>query len=127
METGKKTLGTSSRIASTGTVRSVLDSALERKSNVPITFPDSRIGVSVDTRGDWTITVGLSIKSNRFNIIASGLERIGFFQATENEGSYYFLWTSLLTETENANATTEQVLAQAVRVLEATSVSQYIS
>ena len=127
METGKRSLGASSSIVSARTLRNVLDSALERKSNVPITFPDSLIGVSVDTRGDWTITVGLSIKSDRFNSIAAGLEKIGFFQATENEGSCYFLWTSLLVESDNANATTEQVLAQAVMILQAPSVSQYIS
>ena len=127
METGKRSVGTSSRTASPSTLRSILDSARERKPNVPIAFPNSQVGVSLDTRGDWTITVGLSLKSDRFNSIASGLEKIGFFQATENEGNYYFLWTSLLTETENANTTTEQVLAQAVRILQGTPASQYIS
>ena len=127
MDTGKSSLGASSRMASARTLRSVLDSALEHRSNVPIAFADSLIGVSVDTRGDWTITVGLSIKSGRFNFVASGLEKIGFFRATENEGSCYFLWTSLLTETENAKITTELVLAQAVRILQATPASQYIS
>ena len=127
METGKSSLGATSRIASARTLRSVIDSALEHRSNVPITFPDSLVGVSVDTRGDWTITVGLSIKSDRFNFAASRLEKLGFFQATENEGSSYFLWTSLLTETENPKITTEQVLAQTVRILQGTPASHYIS
>ena len=127
METGKSSLEAGSRITSARTLRSVLDSALEHRSNVPIAFPNSLIGVSVDNRGDWTITVGLSIKSDRLDFAASGLEKIGFFRATENEGSCYFLWTSLLTETENPKTTTEQVLGQAVRILQETRASQYIS
>lgn len=92
-----------------------------------IMLADSRIGVNLDTRGDWTISIGLSLKSDRFRPISLGLESIGFFQATENEGTSYFLWTSLLTLAENARTVTEQVLAQAVKILQATPVSQYIS
>ena len=92
-----------------------------------IILADSRIGVNLDSRGDWTISVGLSLKSDRFRSISIGLESIGFFQATENEGTRYFLWTSLLTLAENARTVTEQVLAQAVKILQAATVSQYIS
>ena len=92
-----------------------------------IILADSRIGVNLDTRGDWTISIGLSLKSDRFRSISLGLESIGFFHATENEGTNYFLWTSVLTMAENARTATEQVLAQAVKILQATPVSQYIS
>ena len=126
METGKSSLESSSRLANSRDLKSVLESAMMRKSTLAMTFPDSIVGVSLDIRGDWTITVGLSLQSDRFNSIASDLQTIGFFQATENEGTCYFLWTSLLTETGNPNATTEQVLAQVVGILQITSVSQYI-
>ena len=127
METGKRSLRASPPITSPGTLRSMLDSAMERRSSISINLPDSTIGVNLDSKGDWTISVGLSLKLGRFNSIASGLEGIGFFQATENEGTCYFLWTSFLTQTENLKTVTEQVLAQTVRILQAKPASQYIS
>jgi hypothetical protein len=126
-ETGKLPLGANSRMANLGTLKSVIDSALERRSSVSIILADSTVGVSLDTRGDWTISIGLSFKSDRFHSISTGLEGIGFFQATENGGASYFLWTSFMTETENVRTATEQVLAQAVKILQALPVSQYIS
>lgn len=116
-----------SRLTNPRTLKSVIDSALDGGSGKSIILADSRIGVNLDTRGDWTISVGLSLTSDRFRPISLGLERLGFFQATENEGTSYFLWTSLLTLAENARTVTEQVLAQAVKILQATPVSQYIS
>jgi hypothetical protein len=126
-ETGKLPLGASSRIANLRTLKSVIDSALERKSSMSITLADSAISVSLDTRGDWTISIGLSLKSDRFHLISTRLEGIDFFQATENDGTSYFLWTSLLTQTENVRIATEQVLARAVKILQALPVSPYIS
>ena len=126
METGKRALGASSPITSPRTLRNVLDSALERGSNMSINLPDSTIGVNLDARGDWTISVGLSLKSGRFNSVASGLEGIGFFHATETEGTSYFLWTTFLTQTENHRTITEEVLAQTLRILQGTPASQYI-
>ena len=88
---------------------------------------DSTIGVNLDSRGDWTISIGLSLKSDRFHPISSGLEALGFFQATEDQGTSYFLWTSLLTLMENPRSATERVLSLALRIVQATPVSQYIS
>ena len=126
MDTGKRSLGARPRMSNPETLRGVLDSAIERGSSMSINLPDSTIGVGLDAKGDWTISVGLSLKSGRFNSIASGLEGIGFFQATENGGTSYFLWTTFLAQTENHRTTTEQVLAQTLRILQGTPASQYI-
>ena len=126
-ETGKPWIGAGPRTADARTLQDVIDHALERRANMSITLADSTVGVSLDTRGDWTVSIGLSLKSDRFHSISSGLERLGFFHATENEGTRYFLWTSILTETDNARTATEQVLGQAVKILQTTPVSQYIS
>jgi hypothetical protein len=126
-ENGKLPLGANSRIANSKALKSVIDSALERKSSMSITLPESTIGVSLDTRGDWTISIGLSLKSSCFHSKSTKLEGIGFFQATENDGTSYFLWTSFITNAENGRTATEQVLAEAVKILQALPVSQYIS
>lgn len=91
-----------------------------------ITLAQSTIGVSLDAQGDWTISIGLSHNPDRFLTISSGLEGLGFFQATENDGMTYFLWTSLLTGTPNVRTVTEQILDMALKILQATPVSQYI-
>src|SRR5207249_10473243 len=64
-------------------------------------------------------------RSERFQQSISSLERLGFFQATENEGSVYMLWTSLLSEVGDATIA-EQILLQALKALQAPTVSLYI-
>src|SRR3989441_13367304 len=76
----------------------MVDASLKRGSSLSIALSDATVGVSCDRLGDWTITVGLSSRSARFHQVTSSLEILGFFQATENEGSIYMLWTSLLSE-----------------------------
>ena len=125
--TGKLPLRVGSQIANSGTLKSVIDSSLKRGSGLSIALSDATVGVSLDTRGDWTISVGLSLRSDRFHETSLGLERLGFFQAAENEGASYLLWTSLLAQTENVRSATEQVLAETVRILQAPPVSAYIS
>ena len=104
----------------------MVDASLRRGSGLSIALSDATVGVSLDKLGDWTITVGLLSRSDRFRQSISSLERLGFFQATENEGSVYMLWTSLLSEVGDARIVAEQTLLQALKALQAPTVSLYI-
>src|SRR5262245_19193231 len=106
---------------------SMINASLKRRSGLSISLSDATIGVSLDKIGDWTITVGLSLSSDRFHLMASSLEGLGFFQATENEGSVYMIWTSLLSEVGDVRVAAEHVLLNALKILETTRVSSYIS
>jgi len=105
---------------------SMIDATLKRGSGVSISLSGATIGVNLDKRGDWTITVGLRSKSGGFDLMASALEGLGFFQAAENEGSVYMIWTSLLSETSDGRVTTEQTLLGALKILQAATVSSYV-
>jgi hypothetical protein len=104
----------------------MVDASLKRGSGLSIALSDATVGVSLDRLGDWTITIGLSARSDRFYQSISSLERLGFFQATENEGAVYMLWTSLLSEVGDARIGAEQTLLQALKALQAPTVSAYI-
>jgi len=112
-------------LADQKSLAAMVDASLRRGSGLSIALSDATVGVSLDKLGDWTITVGLSSRSDRFRQSISSLERLGFFQATENEGSVYMLWTSLLSEVGDARIA-EQILLQALKALQAPTVSLYI-
>jgi len=114
-----------SDLAEQRSLAAMVDASLRRGSGLSIALSDATVGVSLDKLGDWTITVGLSSRSERFQQSISSLERLGFFQATENEGSVYMLWTSLLSEVGDARIA-EQILLQALKALQAPTVSLYI-
>ena len=114
-------------LAEQRSLAAMVDASLRRGSGLSIALSDATVGVSLDKLGDWTITVGLSSRSDRFHQSISSLERLGFFQATENEGSVYMLWTSLLSEVGDARIVAEQTLLQALKALQAPTVSRYIS
>ena len=113
-------------LAEQRSLAAMVDASLRRGSGLSIALSDATVGVSLDKLGDWTITVGLSSRSDRFRQSISSLERLGFFQATENEGSMYMLWTSLLSEVGDARVVAEQTLLQALKALQAPTVSPYI-
>ncbi len=114
-------------LAEQRSLAAMVDASLRRGSGLSIAISDATVGVSLDKLGDWTITVGLSSRSERFQQSISSLERLGFFQATENEGSVYMLWTSLLSEVGDARIVAEQTLLQTLKALQAPTVSLYIS
>lgn len=119
--------GAGSRLSNSRTLKSVIDAAIEGGSDTSIAVADTAIGINLDARGDWTISIRLSLSSDRFHLMSTRLEELGFFQATESEGISYFLWTSLLAQAENVRVTVEHVLSQALRILQAVPVSPYIS
>lgn len=114
-------------LAEQRSLAAMVDVSLRRGSGLSIALSDATVGVSLDKLGDWTITVGLSSRSDHFHQSISSLERLGFFQATENEGSMYMLWTSLFSEVGDARIVAEQILLQALKALQASTVSMYIS
>ena len=114
-------------LAELRSLAAMVDVSLRRGSGLSIALSDATVGVSLDKLGDWTITVGLSSRSDHFHQSISSLERLGFFQATENEGSMYMFWTSLFSEVGDARIVAEQILLQALKALQASTVSMYIS
>jgi hypothetical protein len=104
----------------------MVEASVRRGSGLSITLSDATVGVGLDRLGDWTITVGLSSRSDHFRQSILSLERLGFFQATENEGSVYMLWTSLFSEVGDSRSVAEQTLLQVLKALQPQPVSQYI-
>src|SRR5436305_1299094 len=76
----------------------LVDSSLKPGRSIALTFSDGIIHVMLDQTGDWTITAGLSVLSDRLLSLTRSLEELGFFQAAEQGGMVYHLWTSALTE-----------------------------
>ena len=126
-ENQKPQSGLDTGLAEPRSLATMVDASLKRGSSLSIALSDATVGVSLDRLGDWTIAVGLLSRSDRFHRLTSSLERLGFFQATENEGSIYMLWTSLLSEVGDVRTTAEQTLLRALTVLQAPTVSLYIS
>ncbi len=113
-------------LADPRSLATMFDASLKRGSSLSIALSDATVGVNLDNLGDWTITVGLSSRSDRFHQITSSLEGLGFFQATENEGTKYMLWTSLLSEVGDVRINAEQILLLAFKVLQSPSTPVYI-
>lgn len=114
-------------LADPRSLATMVDASLKRGSSLSIAVFDATLGVNLDNLGDWTITIGLSTRSNRFHHVTSSLESLGFFQAAENEGTNYMLWTSLFSEVRDVRTTAEQTLLLALKVLQSPSVPLYIS
>ena len=104
----------------------MVDASLKRGSSLSISLSNATIGVNLDNLGDWTITIGLSSRSDRFQQVTSSLENLGFFQAAENEGTNYLLWTSLLSEVGDVRISAEQTLLLALEVLQSSNIPAYI-
>ena len=113
-------------LADPRSLAAMVDASLKRGSSLSIALSDATVGVNLDNLGDWTITVGVSSRSDRFYQVTSSLENLGFFQAAENEGTNYLLWTSLLSEAGEIRITAEQTLLLALKVLQSPSIPLYI-
>jgi len=114
-------------LADPRSLATMVDASLKRGSSLSIALSDVTVGVNLDNLGDWTITVGLSSRSDRFHQMTSSLESLGFFQAAEHEGTNYMIWTSLLSEVGDVRITAEHTLLLALRVLEPPSTPVYIT
>ena len=113
-------------LADARSLASMVDASLKRGSSLSIALSDATVGVSLDNLGDWTITIGLSSRSDRFRQVTSSLESLGFFQATENEGTNYMLWTSLFSEVGDVRINAERTLLLALKILQSQNIPVYI-
>ncbi len=104
----------------------LLDSSLKPGGDISLTFSDGIVHVMLDRTGDWTITAGLSVLSDRLLSLTRSLEELGFFQAAEQGGMIYHLWTSALKEQYADRNKAEETLLRVLRSFQASSVLGYI-
>lgn len=105
----------------------LVNESLKPGGSVYLTLNDAIVNVVLDRGGDWTITVGLSTRSDRLRSIIGSLERLGFFPGTENEGILYFLWTSALRQSPDNRLLAEDTLVRVLKSFEDRTGSTYIS
>jgi hypothetical protein len=109
-------------------VEGLVNESLKPGGSVYLTLNDAVVNVVLDQRGDWTITVGISTKSDRLDRLANQLGILGFFPGTENEGILYYMWTSALREkTPDTRVLAEETLVRVLKTFEDRSGSSYIS
>jgi hypothetical protein len=104
----------------------LVDSSLRPGGSISLTFSDGIVHVMLDQTGDWTITAGLSILSDRMMQLSRSLQELGFFQAAEQGGMVYHLWTSALKEHYTDRSTAEETLLRVLKSFQASSVPNYI-
>ena len=104
----------------------LLDSSLRPGGSISLTFSDGIVHVMLDQTGDWTITAGLSVVSDRLLSLTRSLEELGFFQAAEQGGMVYHLWTSALKEDYSDRSKAEETLLRVLKSFQSSSVPSYI-
>ena len=100
--------------------------ALQPGRSVSLAFSDGIIHVTLDRAGDWTITAGLSVVSDRLARLSRALEELGFFHATEQSGMIYHLWTTALGDENDNRVMAEKTLLKVLRSFQSRGVSSYI-
>ena len=104
----------------------LVDSSLKPGGSISLTFSDGIVHVMLDQAGDWTITVGLSVLSERLLSLSRSLEELGFFQAAEQGGMVYHLWTSALKEHYAERSKAEETLLRVLKSFQSSLVPSYI-
>jgi hypothetical protein len=107
-------------------IASILDASLRPGGSISIAFSDCIVNVILDQLGDWTISAGLSARSDRLISLVRSLEGLGFFRATENEGLIYLFWTSALQGNQNSRIVAEETLLRVLKSFQASSTPSYI-
>src|SRR6266571_1902170 len=102
-------------VADPASIAGLVDSSLRHGEAISLGFSDGVVHVMLDQTGDWTITAGLSVLSDRLVALTRALEDIGFFQATEQAGIVYHLWTSALHEDQDNRNIAEETLLSVLR------------
>ena len=108
-------------------VSGLVDASLRQGGSISLAFADGVVNVTLDQRGDWTITAGLSIASDRLLRLTRTFEKLGFFHAIDQGGMTYHLWTSALHNDDNIRSSAEQTLLKVLKCFQDSSVSNYIS
>ncbi len=104
----------------------LVDSSLRPGGSISLTFSDGIVHVMLDQTGDWTITAGLSVLSERLLSLTMSLKELGFFQAAEQGGMVYHLWTSALKEHYSDRSDAEETLLRVLKSFQASFVPSYI-
>ena len=107
-------------------VEDLVDASTRPDGAISLTFPDGIVQIMLDQSGDWTITAGLSVFSDRRVEISRLLEQLGFFQATEQDGMIYHLWTSALAKDAEERDTAEMTLLEVLKSFHTLFTPQYI-
>ena len=89
-------------------------------------FSDGIVQVTLDRTGDWTITAGLSVVSDRLARLSKTLEDLGFFHATEQSGMIYHLWTTALGDENDNHVIAEETLLKVLKSFQSREVPNYI-
>jgi hypothetical protein len=108
-------------------IAGLVDSSLRPGGSISLNFSDGIVHVILDQTGDWTITAGLSVRSDRLLPLTRSLEKLGFFQAAEHEGIIYHLWTSALKEHYSGRNKAEETLLGVLKSFQGSSAPSYIS
>ena len=108
------------------TIEDLVDASTRPDGAISLTFPDGVLHIMLDQSGDWTITAGLSMYSDRLAQLTSSLERLGFFQAAEQDGVIYHLWTSAFNTTIEERDDTEATLLEVLKTFQTTVTPRYI-
>ena len=108
-------------------ITSFVETSIRPGSSVLLAFSEATVNIFLDRTGDWTISLGLSTKTSRNPSLAGQLEELGFFKATEDEGTVYFLWTSALLGLLHTRQYAEEKLLAALTVLQSNTPLSYIS
>lgn len=108
-------------------VSGLVNASLRPGGSISIAFSDSIVHVVLDQSGDWTITTGLSLSSDRLATLSKRLEELGFFQATEQGGMVYHLWTSALEEGSDHRNYAEKTLLSVLKNFQSRQTLAYIN
>jgi hypothetical protein len=107
-------------------IAGMIDSSLRPGGAISLAFSDGVVHVMLDQTGDWTITAGLSVVSDRLVQLTKSLQDLGFFQATEEAGMVYHLWTSALRD-DDSRSNAEETLLRVLKTFQSHYSPSYIS
>ena len=107
-------------------IAGLIDSSLRPSGAISLAFTDGVVHVMLDQSGDWTITAGLSVVSDRLLPLTRALEDLGFFHATEDAGIVYHLWTSALQANHENRNVAEETLLRVLKSFQSHSAPSYI-
>jgi len=108
------------------TIEDLVNASTRPDGAISLTFPDGVVNIMLDDSGDWTITAGLSTFSDRLAQLTRSLEQLGFFQAAEQEGVIYHLWTSALAKDAEERETAEMTLLGVLKSFQTSFTPKYI-
>ncbi len=108
-------------------ISGLVDSSLQPGGAISLSFADGVVQVTLDQIGDWTITAGLSLVSERLLPLTKTLADLGFFKAAEEAGMVYHIWTSSLCENGQNRSGVVETLLMVIKSFQSSHGPSYIS